>query len=49
LSRNAPRNGVSNIAPIGNHEKSPAACYVGILRFASSIPVANFWNGKIAE
>ena len=30
LSRNAPRNGVRNIAPIGNQENNPDASDVGI-------------------
>ena len=47
LSRNAPRNGVSTIARIGNQRKRSAASVLGMLRVTSRKFVAYLWNGLV--
>ena len=49
LSRNQPRSGVMQAAPIGNQRKMSAAVVASRPRLLCNILAANFWNGKIAE
>ena len=48
-SRNAPRSGVSIIAPMGNHAKRSEASWLEMASVFCSMGTANFWKGKMAE